>query len=182
MEIQCLMRAVSVTVSTEDPVVCLQDSVTFTCTMDHGVGLEWIAEPFFTDEQNHVAFLPSDLETDPTETVPSSGVTFHAVLTDADPVPGSGGLFTLQSTLSTTASATTNGTVIVCWEGLSGASDSVTLQLQGQSQLQNFLHLYLTSIFWLACPPQPSGVQYNVISSGTSNVTGDIEWDSSMDS
>ena len=134
MEIQCPMRvgAVSVTLSTVDPVVCLQDSVTFTCTVDHGVGLEWIAEPFFTDEQNHVAFLPSDLETDPTETVPSSGVTFHAVLTHADPVPGSGGLFTLQSTLSTTASATTNGTVIVCREGVSGASDSVTLQLQGQ--------------------------------------------------
>ena len=132
MEIQCPMRAVSVTVSTEDPVVCLQDSVTFTCTVDRGVRLEWIAEPFFTDEQNHVAFLPSDLETDPTDTVPSSGVTFHAVLTHADPVPGSGGLFTLQSTLSTTASATTNGTVIVCREGVSGASDSVTLQLQGQ--------------------------------------------------
>ena len=133
MEIQCPMRvgAVSVTVSTEDPVVCPQDTVTFTCTVDCGVGLEWIAEPFITDEQNQVAFLPSDLETHPTRTVTSSGVTFHAVLTHADPVPGSGGFFTLQSTLSTTASATTNGTVIVCREGLSGTSDNVTLQLQG---------------------------------------------------
>ena len=133
-EIQCPMRvgAVSVTVSTEDPVVCPQDTVTFTCTVDRGVGLEWIAEPFFTDEQNQVGFLPSDLETDPTRTVTSSGVTFHAVLTHADPVPGSGEFFTLQSTLSTTASATTNGTVIVCREGLSDTSDSVTLQLQGQ--------------------------------------------------
>ena len=54
MEIQCPMRvdAVSVTVSTEDPVVCPQDTVTFTCTVDRGVGLEWIAEPFITDEQN----------------------------------------------------------------------------------------------------------------------------------
>ena len=121
--------AVSVTVSTEDPVVCPQDTVTFTCTVDRGVGLEWIAEPFITDEQNQVAFIPSDLETDPTRTVTSNGVTFHAVLTHANPVPGSGGLFTLQSTLSTTASATTNGTVIVCWQGLSGTSDSVTLQL-----------------------------------------------------
>ena len=95
MKSQCPMRvgAVSVTVSTEDPVVCPQDSVTFTCTVDRGVGLEWIAELFFTDEQNHVAFIPSDLATDPTRTVSSSGVTFHAVLTHADPVPGSGGLF-----------------------------------------------------------------------------------------
>ena len=133
MEIQCPMcvGAVSVTVSTEDPVACPQDTVTFTCTVDRGVGLEWIAEPFITDEQNQVAFIPTDLETDSTVTVQSSGVTFHAVLTHADPVPGSGGFFTLQSTLSTTASATTNGIVIVCEEGLSVTSDSVTLQLQG---------------------------------------------------
>ena len=32
--------AVSVDVSTEDPVVCPQDIVTFTCTVDRGVGLE----------------------------------------------------------------------------------------------------------------------------------------------
>ena len=133
-EIQCPMcvGAVSVAVSTEDPVACPQDTVTFTCTVDRGVVLEWIAEPFITDEQNQVAFAPSDLARDPTRTVTSSGVTFHAVLTHADSVPGSGGFFTLQSTLSTTASATTNGTVIVCEEGFSGVSDNVTLQLQGQ--------------------------------------------------
>ena len=113
-------------------VVCRQDTVTFTCTVDRGVVLEWIAEPFITDEQNQVAFIPSDLETDSNRTVSSSGVTFHAVLTHADPVPGSGGFFTLQSTLSTTASATTNGTVIVCQDSFSGTSDNVTLQLQGQ--------------------------------------------------
>ena len=134
MEIQYSMRigAVSVAVSAEGSVVCPQDTITFTCTVDRGVGLEWIAEPFFTNEQNQVQFLYIDIETDPNRTVTSSGVTFHAVLTHADPVPGSGGLFTLQSTLSTTASAITNGTVIVCEEGLSGVSDSVTLQLQGQ--------------------------------------------------
>ena len=124
--------AFNVTVSTDGSVVCPQDSVTFTCTVDRGVDLEWIAEPFFTNQQNQVLFLHTDLETDPTRTVTSSGVTFHAVLTHADPVPGSTEFFTLQSTLSTTASATTNGTVIVCREGLSGGSDSVTLQLQGQ--------------------------------------------------
>ena len=121
----------SVTVS-ESPVACPQDNVTFNCTVDGGVGLEWIAEPFITLAQNQVIFLPSHIETNPTRTVTPSGVTFHAVLTHADPVPGSGGSYTLQSTLSTTASATTNGTVIVCQEGFSGTSDSVTLQLQGQ--------------------------------------------------
>ena len=117
--------------TSDGPVVCPQDTVTFTCTVDRGVVLEWIAEPFITDEQNQVAFIPADLETDPTRTVSSSGVTFHAVLTHADSVPGSTEFFTLQSTLSTTASATTNGTVIVCREGFSGTSDNVTLQLQG---------------------------------------------------
>ena len=111
---------------------CPQDTVTFTCTVDRGAVLEWIAEPFITDEQNQVVFLRTDIATDPNRTVSSSGVTFHAVLTHVDPVPGSTEFSTLQSTLSTTASATTNGTVIVCQEGLSGASDSVTLQLQGQ--------------------------------------------------
>ena len=123
-----LIDAVSVTVSTEDPVACPQDTVTFTCTVDRGVGLEWIAEPPFPDQ---VQFLPLDLQANSTRTVLSNGVTFHAVLTHADPVPDSDGFFTLQSTLSTTASATTNGTVIVCQEGFSEASDSVTLQLQG---------------------------------------------------
>ena len=120
------------TVFSDGAVACPQATVTFTCIVDRGAVLEWIAEPFITDEQNQVAFIPTDLETDPTRTVTSSGGTFHAVLTDADPVPGSGGFFTLQSTLSTTASATTSGTVIVCQEGLSGTSDSVTLQLQGE--------------------------------------------------
>ena len=83
--------AVSVTVSTEDSVVCPQDTVTFTCTVDRAIALEWIAEPFFTGQQNQVVFIPSDLATNPTMTVTSSGVTFHAVLTHADPVPGSGG-------------------------------------------------------------------------------------------
>ena len=174
----------SVTVSTEDPLACPQGTVTFTCTVDRGVDLEWIADPFFT-QQNQVLFLHTDLETDPTRTVTSSGVTFHAVLTHADPVPGSTEFFTLQSTLSTTASATTNGTVIVCQDSFSGTPDSVTLQLQGQLVSVTILlagkSKFFTS-FALAPPPHPSGVQYNVISHGTSHVTGDIEWNSSMDS
>ena len=124
--------AADVTVSAGNSVVCHQGTVTFTCTVDRGTVLEWTAEPFLTDEQNQVAFIPSDLATNPTRTVTSSGVTFHAVLTHADPVPGSSGFFTLQSTLSTTVSATTGETVIVCREGFSGTTDNVTLQLQGQ--------------------------------------------------
>jgi len=51
------------------------------------------------------------------------------------------------------------------------------------SQLQDFLHLYLTLLLSeLALPPQPSGVQYNVSSRGTCDVAGDIEWNSSTDS
>ena len=176
--------AVSVTVSVENSMVCPQDSVTFTCTVDRGVVLEWRAEPFFSDQQNQVLFLHTDITTHPTRTVTSSGVTFHAVLTQSDPAPGSTEFFTLQSTLSTTASATTNETVIVCQDSFSGASDSVTLQLQGQLvSITRFPHLYLSLPFpGLAPPPQPSGVQYNVISHGTSDVNGDIEWNSSTDS
>ena len=168
MEIQCTMcvGAVSVTVSTEDLLVCPQDIVTFTCTVDRGVGLEWIAEPFFTDQQNQVVFVASDLATDPTRTAPSSGVTFHAVLTHVDLVPGSGGFFILQSTLSTTASATTNGTVIVCREGLSGTSDSVTLQLQGQLvSITRFPAFISTLHFLVSSSPSTiwCAVQYHLL-------------------
>ena len=165
MEIQCTMcvGAVSVTVSTEDLLVCPQDIVTFTCTVDRGVGLEWIAEPFFTDQQNQVVFVASDPETDPKT---SSGVTFHAVLTHADPVPGSGGFFILQSTLSTTASATINGTVIVCREGLSDTSDSVTLQLQGQLvSITRFPAFISTLHFLVSSSPSTiwCAVQYHLL-------------------
>ena len=131
--VRTLPGAANVSISGARPVVCPQDSVTFTCTVNSGVLLVWIAEPFITDEQNQVVFLPSDLEANPTRTIRSNGVTFHAVLTDRDPVPGSSELFTLHSTLSTTASTTTNGTVIVCREHFSGISASVTLQVQGQA-------------------------------------------------
>ena len=163
---------------------CPQDTMTFTCTVNRGFDLEWIAEPFFTDQQNQVVFLHTDIATDPNRTVTSKGGTFHAVLTHADPVPSSE-FYTYQSTLSTTASATTNGTVIVCQDSFSRASDSVTLQLQGQLVAITILlagkSMFFT-LFALAPPPEPSGVQYNTISHGTSDVTGDIEWNSSTDS
>ena len=128
--------AASVSISTEDPVACPQDTVTFNYTVDRGVVLEWIS--FFIDRHNRVVVLPSDLETDPTRTVTFSGVTFHAVLSHADSVPDSTEFFILQSTLSTTASATTGGTVIACQDSFSGTSDFVTLQPQGQLHLLSF--------------------------------------------
>ena len=67
-----------------------------------------------------------------TKTLNIDGVTFHAVLTQSEPVQGSSTHYTLQSTLSTTASTTTNGTVIECIDPFTEASDSSTLQLQGQ--------------------------------------------------
>ena len=47
----------AVRVTSDGPVVCSQNTVTFTCTVDHDAGLEWIVEPFITDEQNQVAFI-----------------------------------------------------------------------------------------------------------------------------
>ena len=129
-----LIGAVNVTISSERPVlhVCLQNSVTFTCTVDSGETLVWIAEPFITDDQRQVIFLPSDIDINPTRTIAFSGVTFHAVLTQSDPLPGSDELYILQSTLTTIASNTTNGTVIACQDVFSRESDSVTLELSGQ--------------------------------------------------
>ena len=95
--------------------------MTFTCTVQNGRGLVWIAEPFIT-EKNQLTFIPNDSVKN--ITFISRGVMFLAVLTQSDPL--------LKSTLNTTASATTNGTVIQCIEPLSKISDNSTLQLQGQ--------------------------------------------------
>ena len=112
--------SVSVSVSKDKRELCPQDTVTFTCTVQSGTALVWRAEPFIS-EANQVTFRPNFPLNSTTFT--SRGVIFHAVLTERDPV--------LQSTLSTTASATTNGTVIQCIEPFTGASDNSTLQLQG---------------------------------------------------
>ena len=76
-----------------------------------------------------MAFAISDMGS--TKTLNIDDVTFHAVLTQSEPVQGSSTHYTLQSTLSTTASTTTNGTVIECIDRFTEASDSSTLQLQG---------------------------------------------------
>ena len=110
---------VSVSVSNDKKEICLQDTVTFTCTVQSGGALVWRAEPFIS-EANEISFTPNKTVNN---TFTSRGVIFHAVLIQSDPV--------LQSTLSTTASSTTNGTVIKCIEPFTGASDKSTLQLQG---------------------------------------------------
>ena len=112
---------VSVSVSREKRNICLQETVTFTCTVQNGRGLVWRAEPFISEE-NEIAFIPNSPVKNITFT--SRGVIFQAVLTQSDPV--------LQSTLSITASATTNGTVMECIEPFTKISDNSTLQLQGK--------------------------------------------------
>ena len=111
-----------VSVSSDKTEICPQDNVTFTCTVQSGRALVWRAEPFISKE-NQISFIPNDF-VNITTTFTSRGVIFHAVLIQSDPV--------LLSTLSITASATTNGTVIQCIEPFNGASDNSTLQLQGQ--------------------------------------------------
>ena len=116
--------------------ICAQDTVTFTCTVESTTGLLWVAEPFITKDgsvEQQVSFhFPA---VGMTRTVEFGGATFCAVLTQSEPVQGSSTHYTLQSTLSTTASTTTNGTVIECIEQITRASDSSTLQLQGQCHL-----------------------------------------------
>ena len=110
-----------VSVSSDKTKICPQDNVTFTCTVQSGGALVWRAEPFIS-KKNQISFIPNDSVNITTFT--SRGVIFHAVLIQSDPV--------LLSTLSITASATTNGTIIQCIEPFTGASDNSTLQLQGQ--------------------------------------------------
>ena len=62
-----------------------------------------------------------------------SGVTFYAALTQVTEVPGSPGFYFLQSTLTTTVSESTNGTVIVCEGPISGESENITLQIKSKS-------------------------------------------------
>ena len=120
----------SVTIHTEDVVICPQETVTFTCTVQSGRALQWEAKPFITSTLNQIRFLPNDIM--PTRDFISSGVRFEAVLTQSELVQGSSTHYTLQSTLSTTASTTTNGTVIECQEYYTAAYDNSTLQLNGQ--------------------------------------------------
>ena len=128
-----IIGGVTITPSSEDAVICTQDTVTFTCTLESVVALQWVAEPFITREgiaSQKVTLALTDVGTN--RTVEFDGVTFIAVLTQSELVQGSSTHYTLQSTLSTTASATTNGTVIECIEPITGESDRSVLQLQGQ--------------------------------------------------
>ena len=91
------------------------------CDLHLHLQMVWRAEPLISKE-NQISFIPNDSVNITTFT--SSGVIFHAVLIQSDPV--------LLSTLSITASATTNGTLIECIEPFSRAYANSTLQLQGQ--------------------------------------------------
>ena len=141
--------------------ICAQDTATFTCTLESVVALQWVAEPFITRRgitAQQVSLALSDVGI--THRVEFNGVTFHAVLTQSEPVQGSSTHYTLQSTLITTASTSTNGTVIECIEPITGASDSSVLQLRSQCHLQRlikFIH-YILSLptLHLSLSPSPS--------------------------
>ena len=123
---------VTISPSNEDAVICAQDNVTFTCALESAQVLQWVAEPFITRReilQQQVIFTFSDVGKN--HTVQFNGVAFHAVLTQSEPTQGSSTHYSLQSTLSTTASTATNGTVIECINLVTGVSVNSTLQLQG---------------------------------------------------
>ena len=113
--------------------ICLQNNVTFNCTGENVKSLEWRAAPFIASNSTDVIFLPNDMQ--PTRMVVYNGVVFHAELTHSELVQGTSTLYTLQSTLSTTASTINSGTVIECIDHLTGASNSAILQLEGQFHL-----------------------------------------------
>ena len=113
--------------------ICLQNNVTFNCTGKNVKLLEWRAAPFIASDSTSVIFLPNDMQ--PTRMVVYNGVVFYAELTRSEPVQGSSTLYSLKSTLRTTASTTTSGTVIECIDQFTGASNSSILQLEGQFHL-----------------------------------------------
>ena len=130
----CILYIGGVTISpsNKDAVICAHENVTFTCTLESAQVLHWVAEPFITRREilrQQVIFTFSDVGKN--HTVQFNGVAFHAVLTQSEPAQGSSTHYTLQSTLSTTASTATNGTVIECTNLVTGISDNSTLQLQG---------------------------------------------------
>ena len=131
--IHCIyIDGVTISQSNEYAVICAQDTVTFTCTLESTTGLQWVAEPFIIESITTQRLSYSISEVGINRTVEFNGVTFHAVLTQSEPIQGSSQLYILQSTLSTTASNTTNGTVIECLEPITRASDNSTLKLSGQ--------------------------------------------------
>ena len=89
---------------------CPGETVTYTCTVRQGLSLDWIVEPFFSGS-NPLRFLsttPTGSSQDCRDVTPvdCSDFGFVATLTDVNP--------DMTSTLTFTATARLNGTVVQC--------------------------------------------------------------------
>ena len=110
---------------------CAGETVTATCSVSDTIFLQWTPGDFFSEsELENFILAPQDLDSGPITLTSSSGVTFSAELTDSV-MSESGGLFNLQSTLKTTASSFTNGTILQCRGESPQPHDSATVLLRG---------------------------------------------------
>ena len=103
-----------VVVTPDTLVACADETVTATCSVSDTTFLQWTPGDFFSESELEVFLLaPQDVDSGPVTLTSSSGVTFSAELTDSV-MSESGGLFNLQSILTTTAPSLTNGTILQC--------------------------------------------------------------------
>ena len=108
---------------------CAEETVTATCSVSVTSFLQWTPGDFFSEsELGFFRLVPQNLGMDPITRTSSSGVTFSAELTDSA-MSEIGGLFNLQSTLTTTASSLTNGATLQCRGEAPQPHDSATIFL-----------------------------------------------------
>ena len=92
--------------------------VTYTCTVTQAGTLDWTAEPFIRDSNRLQFTITTPLQNgviacgDSTSTVQCADLDYRATLTSVGPVQS--GFASMTSTLSFTASAKVNGTVVQC--------------------------------------------------------------------
>ena len=89
---------------------CFGDSITFTCTVHSSTLLEWFVEPFVG--QNDMRFGAGQINMGADDGV-RDVQGFHAV---TRLTPTGGGLYTLQSNLSFTATSERYGSIVVCYD------------------------------------------------------------------
>ena len=103
---------------------CPGETVVFTCTIQATSLLEWRTGP---TDMGLVQFIPQHLGTgDGSDDIGE----FHAVLTQAK--RNRDNTYTMQSTLSVTATDMVNGTTVTCTDGLTRGSNHSQLLLQGE--------------------------------------------------
>ena len=106
---------------------CPGQVITFTCTIHNSLVLAWFVEPFVG--QNDMRFI-AGLITSGTDNGVRDVQGFHAV---TEVTPTEGGLYTLQSNLSFTATTELNDTLVVCHDEFNDldASSSISDTLLG---------------------------------------------------